>query len=234
MFSIANCITGLNLLCGCAALVAINDGNIVMVGGFFCLALLSDFLDGYVARWLKQESRLGIELDSLADVISFGTVPGFMIFKIIKDSSVLQGSNLNLSYCAFIIPLFSAFRLARFNIETSGNTKVFQGLPVPGMAILISGIYFSNFLNSPSPYLNQPFILIAIAVIVSFLMISRIPVIKLSMNRRFFKGHWFILLVLIVCFYFLLNGTYIAISVLMFIYVIYSIIYLKFSNKFNS
>jgi len=142
---------------------------------FFCilLAALFDFFDGFAARLLKAYSAIGKELDSLADVISFGLLPGVMVF------SLLQQSELHciIPFIGFLIPIFSAFRLAKFNIDERQTTS-FLGLPTPANAIFWGGaIYsYSEF------FIFQPWILCALALLFCTLLITEIPMFSLKVK----------------------------------------------------
>ncbi|MEO6190168.1 MAG: CDP-alcohol phosphatidyltransferase family protein, partial [Saprospiraceae bacterium] len=131
MFSFANILTSFNLFFGCLAVLSVCQNQAEKAMLFLGLGLLCDFLDGFVARWMKQESELGIQLDSLADVVSFGVLPGFMLYILLMNSIEHTSIPIEMSYFAFIITVMASFRLARFNIEADGKVKDFQGLPVP-------------------------------------------------------------------------------------------------------
>ena len=135
--SIPNTITLGNMACGLLAVLSIMRGDFTLAGILIALALVFDFLDGLVARALKVHSELGKQLDSLADVVSFGVAPGFFMYKLF----LLAGNTGEpvpefLAYLAFLIPLFSALLLAKFNIDTR-QTSFFIGMPTPANTLLI-------------------------------------------------------------------------------------------------
>ncbi|MBK9285921.1 MAG: CDP-alcohol phosphatidyltransferase family protein [Sphingobacteriaceae bacterium] len=153
---IPNAITCLNLLCGCLAIVKAMDGNIIMACYLVGLAALFDFFDGMAARILNVSSDIGKDLDSLADVVSFGVVPGIVMFRVLQftnnhyifSSMPHQGVPNSvhafdhyLPYIAFLIPIFSALRLAKFNNDDR-QVDAFIGLPTPANSIFFCSIAF--------------------------------------------------------------------------------------------
>lgn len=132
-FTIPNLLTLSNLFCGALAVVSALEGNLVCAFWLVMLSALCDFLDGFAARLLNQYSALGVQLDSLADMVSFGLVPSTVVFSILRTLE-FGGECGAWCYVAFIIVLFSALRLARFNIDESQH-EVFLGLPTPACSI---------------------------------------------------------------------------------------------------
>ena len=171
---IPNFITCLNLFSGCVASYLAFKSN--YEGAFIAilLAAVFDFMDGFAARLLKGYSAMGKELDSLADMISFGLAPGAIIFSLLTES----GTNEWLPFAGFLIPVFSGLRLAKFNIDDR-QTSSFLGLPVPANAIFWAGIVYSF-----SPFLtnNTWFFLILIGVF-CFLLVSEIPMFSLKFKN---------------------------------------------------
>lgn len=171
---IPNFITCLNLFSGCVASYLAFKSN--YEGAFIAilLAAVFDFLDGFAARLLKAYSAMGKELDSLADMISFGLAPGAIVFSLLTES----GTNEWLPFAGFLIPVFSGLRLAKFNIDDR-QTSSFLGLPVPANAIFWAGIVYSF-----SPFLtnNTWFFLILIGVF-CFLLVSEIPMFSLKFKN---------------------------------------------------
>lgn len=132
-FTIPNLLTLSNLFCGAMAVVAALEGNLVLTFWLVMLSAVCDFLDGFAARLLNQYSALGVQLDSLADMVSFGLVPSMVTFSILRTLE-FGGECGVWCYVAFIIVLFSALRLARFNIDESQHEE-FLGLPTPACSI---------------------------------------------------------------------------------------------------
>ena len=132
-FTIPNLLTLSNLFCGAMAVVSALEGNLVLAFWLVMLSALCDFLDGFAARLLNQYSALGVQLDSLADMVSFGLVPSTVVFSILRTLE-FGGEGGAWCYVAFIVVLFSALRLARFNIDDSQHEE-FLGLPTPACAL---------------------------------------------------------------------------------------------------
>lgn len=187
MKHLPNFITLLNLLAGCMAIVSISNGTLSYASWWLILALVFDLLDGTLARLLKARSDLGKQLDSLADVVSFGIAPGFMMYVLLDGFT----ENTYLPYLAFLLPVFAAIRLARFNIDPS-QEKDFRGLPVPAAALMILSIPMSlNCKLGGIPWLNDiyssPAGLIAIAIMLSALMVSPIRLFSLKISSIYWK-----------------------------------------------
>lgn len=171
---IPNFITCLNIFSGCIAIHFAFQSNYSAAFVAILLAAVFDFMDGFAARLLKAFSPMGKELDSLADVVSFGVAPGAIVF------SVLSGAGINewLPYFGFIIPAFSALRLAKFNIDER-QTSSFIGLPTPANAIFWAGLVFSytEFLVS------NWIVLLLLTLSFSLLLISEIPMFSLKFKN---------------------------------------------------
>ena len=177
---IPNFITSLNLFSGCIGVYLAFQGN---YQGAFIAILLSavfDFFDGFAARLLKAYSPMGKELDSLADVVSFGVVPGAIVFSLLTKTTIYEW----LPYLGFIIPVFSALRLAKFNIDER-QTSSFIGLPTPANAIFWAGLVFSyaDFL------IANVSILIALTLIFSYLLVAEIPMFALKFKNYTLKNN---------------------------------------------
>jgi len=177
---IPNFITCLNLFSGCVATLLAFKGN--YSGAFIAIlvAAVFDFLDGFAARMLKAYSPMGKELDSLADIISFGLAPGIIVFSLLTEANV----NEWLPYVAFSIPVFSGLRLAKFNIDDRQSTS-FIGLPVPANAIFWAGLVYSF-----SPFLlSNIWVLLILIGLFCYLLISEIPMFALKVNSLKWKAN---------------------------------------------
>ena len=161
MKQIPNLFTLLNLVFGCLAIVFILQNGITVSGNadganlidipekiwmaslFIGLAAVVDFLDGFVARLFKASSEMGKQLDSLADVVSFGVAPAMIMYQFLRLSYAQEESSLDTSIVwllpAFIIPCAAAWRLARFNLDTS-QSHTFKGMPVPAAGIFVASL----------------------------------------------------------------------------------------------
>ena len=144
LFTIPNCITLCNLLCGVASIICslvYNDLQLAFV--FICASAVADFFDGFAARLLRQYSALGVQLDSLADMVSFGVAPAMAMSVLCGQMPSAFGLNDVLCdvlcYIPFVVVAFSALRLAKFNIDETQKEE-FEGLPTPGSAILLASL----------------------------------------------------------------------------------------------
>ncbi len=179
--NIPNSITCLNLLSGCFACIYAIQGDYNAVALLIGLSALFDFMDGLAARLLHAYSPLGKELDSLADLISFGLAPGLMVLHFLQYNSTFQGAEPGqlqslLCYSALIIPVFSGLRLAKFNIDTRQTTS-FLGLPVPANALFWIGLCLTGLaMDTP---LNG-YLTIALILLFSWLLVSEVPMFSLK------------------------------------------------------
>ncbi len=226
MFTIPNILTGLNVLFGCIGAIMVMEGKFSMAISCVGFCLLFDFLDGFIARLIHQNSALGVQLDSLADVISFGLVPGLMVFKLIQ--SISPDMPEFFAMAGLILPVAAAFRLARFNVEATGESKDFRGLPVPAMAIFISGIYAMIFIEEWKPdfIINIAFFVVVI-IGMSVLMLSRAPVIKVNIHIDFIKKHIFLCTIYAICLFLLFFKIYHALSIAVLVHLLYSSLFQK-------
>ena len=201
---VPNLLTLGNLISGCLSIVFVLHDS--PTAGLLCIAisLLLDFLDGLVARALGVSSEIGIQLDSLADVISFGVAPAIMMFDLLFSMT----SNYALAFTAFLIPSFGAYRLARFNVEQS-STSHFSGLPIPAAALYFCGLFWLNHTTDcdtcQSPFGHPAFLLVSI-LLVSLLMVSRRPHFSFKMKSLAWKGNeyqWAYLFIVLVSIPFL-------------------------------
>lgn len=174
---VPNTITCCNLFSGCIATYAGFDGQYLMAFSFILLAAVFDFFDGFAARMLHAYSPIGKDMDSLADIVSFGLAPASMVFSILYNCMPI-GWHI-LSYMAFMIAIFSCLRLAKFNIDDRQTTS-FIGLPVPANAIFwASFVYSSNNLFA-SIYWEYYIILLAIFC---YLLVSEWPMFSLKIKN---------------------------------------------------
>ncbi|GAB3217471.1 CDP-diacylglycerol--serine O-phosphatidyltransferase [Algoriphagus aestuariicola] len=185
---IPNTLTLLNLLMGVIGIVWVLDGNILSGAIFILIAAGFDFLDGFAARLLRVQSEMGKELDSLADMVSFGVLPGLILFMMAKAASP-PGSYL--PYFTLIVPMLSAYRLAKFNLDTRQSER-FIGLPTPANALFLSAIpYLADRWPMLGEWLSNPLGLIGIAWIFAILLVSEIPLIALKFKSFSFAKNKF-------------------------------------------
>jgi CDP-diacylglycerol--serine O-phosphatidyltransferase len=173
---IPNTITCCNLFSGCIATYAGFDGQYAMAVTFILLSAVFDFFDGFTARWLHAYSPLGKELDSLADLVSFGLAPSAMVFCVLYDSLPVDWHFL--SYSAFFIVIFSALRLAKFNLDDRQATS-FIGLPVPANAIFWASFVFTS--SNLFAAVHWEIVLLLIALF-CYLLVAELPMFSLKMK----------------------------------------------------
>jgi CDP-diacylglycerol--serine O-phosphatidyltransferase len=184
-------------LCGFIAIIFAANGNLVTASWFILAAMIFDFLDGFSARLLKAYSDIGKELDSLADVVSFGVAPGLILYHILSNSFSQDAVNPDILKTVMIMivpaimPVCGAIRLAIFNLDSTQSTT-FRGLPIPANALaVISIVIAGNYTASPmiSSFMITPFLIIFLTIILSLLMVSRIPLLSLKVKNLKFKGN---------------------------------------------
>ena len=202
MFTIPNIITLLNAFFGTLALYSVLSGQTAWLPLLLGISLFADFADGLVARLLKQSSPIGKELDSLADVISFGAVPGAIFYLLLCKTIGIEGlvfeqPQTYLPALGFMITVFSALRLAKFNTDTR-QTENFIGLNTPANTIFALGLLLTvenNSFGLVDLLLNLPLLLILISLL-SYLLISEIPIISFKFKKFAWKGNEFRLIFL--------------------------------------
>jgi CDP-diacylglycerol--serine O-phosphatidyltransferase len=236
---IPNAITCCNLLCGCLAIVQSFEGNLVYAAYLVGLAAVFDFFDGFAARLLRVASPIGKDLDSLADMVTFGVVPGFVMYKMILNTvffEVNMNSNKSwasdhisyLSYIAFLIPVFSAIRLAKFNNDVRQSDS-FIGLPTPANAIFICSIPLIMEYSKIDISFN-PYTLIVISVVFSLLLVSEIPLFALKFRNFSWRGNRIRYSFLALSLILLITLQFVGISLVILLYILMSVItnfYLK-------
>ncbi len=197
---IPNTITCLNLFSGCIACVMAFEANYMLALGFIILSAVFDFFDGMLARVLKAPSPIGKDLDSLADDISFGVAPALMVFTLFKEMvypSFLTGLSDYFPYLAFILAVFSALRLAKFNVDVR-QTSSFIGLPVPANALFWGALIVGSHSLLVSEKFS-PLYLLALIFLFSWLLISEIPMFSLKFKNLTWKDNKIQFLFLAVC-----------------------------------
>jgi CDP-diacylglycerol--serine O-phosphatidyltransferase len=200
MRHIPNLLTSLNLVSGFISIIFILNGEIITASWFILAAMVFDFLDGFAARALKAYSEIGKELDSLADLVSFGVAPGLIIYHLLCASLISDNQivfhNPDVTSLIFIIvpaimPVCAALRLAIFNLDTSQATS-FKGLPTPANALaVVSLILGGHFSGSafPGSFMTSSVALIILSLALCILMVTRIPLLSLKFKSLKFKGN---------------------------------------------
>jgi CDP-diacylglycerol--serine O-phosphatidyltransferase len=229
---IPNAITLLNLVCGCLAIISTFHKTFELSALLVVMAAVLDFFDGFAARMLKVHSEMGKQLDSLADMVTFGVVPGFVMYQLIifaiGSGSAYIGHDepvWYLAYTAMLIPVFSAYRLAKFNIDTRQSDS-FIGVPTPANALFICFLPMLMIPdgNAIAEFLLKPYVLIAICTILSYLMIAEIPLIALKFKNFTLKGNEWRYALIILTFIMLILLKLKAVPLIIILYVILSLL----------
>lgn len=249
MKQIPNLFTLLNLMFGCMAIVfVLQNGIAVMYGAdgaqlvdmpekiwlaslFIFLAAGVDFLDGFVARLFKVSSGMGKQLDSLADMVSFGVAPGLIIYQFLRMSFMKQENGLDVSLVwllpALLIPCAAAYRLARFNIDDSQQYG-FKGVPVPAAGLLIASlplIYWNADNGTIVKILLNKWVLYLVTLFLSYLMVSKLPILAFKFKDFSVKNNLprfilFIIAVIAAIFF-----KWLAIPVIFIFYIVLSLVF---------
>jgi len=235
---IPNALTILNLVCGLISLTLTIKGNYVNAALFIFVAALFDFLDGNAARILKAHSELGKQLDSLADVVSFGAAPGLMIFQMIlvqsAGSSNIPEKMYITPYFAMLIPVCSALRLAKFNIDLRQGVN-FIGIPTPANAIFFAsiplvifvqpGLFSLIHLDFLVTFFSNTRILTILAVFFSYLLISDFKIFSMKFKNLKWKGNQLQYIFLISSFILFILFFLSAIPIIIVLYILISIFF---------
>lgn len=228
---IPNSITCCNLLSGCISIVLLCNGYVTAAGVMIFAAAVFDFFDGFAARLLKAYSPLGAQLDSLSDVVSFGVAPSFIIYHYLSQQPTANSLSIEISgfniipFAAFFLAIFAELRLAKFNIDDRQTTS-FIGLPTPAMGLFMASLPFTlknESLAFIGNLITNPYFLLTIVAIFSYLMVSEIPFFSLKIKNLRFKEniHIYILAIFaIVAFIFL---GFAAIPFVMLFYIVEAI-----------
>ena len=230
---IPNAITCGNLISGCFSILFLAMGMPVKAAIMIFVAGLFDFLDGFSARLLHAHSPIGADLDSLSDVVSFGVAPGFIMYWLMSryfDSRLwlfewwrpIGGFNV-LPCLAFLLPVFSAIRLAKFNIDDT-QTTTFRGLPAPGMAIFVASLpLMLNQIGHLFDGMLSYWVCLVLTIVFSYLMVSPWRFFSFKMKSARWKGNevrWIFLIVAVVGFAIF---RFLALPFIMVVYVLLSI-----------
>ncbi|MDB2630953.1 CDP-alcohol phosphatidyltransferase family protein [Ulvibacter sp.] len=237
---IPNIITSLNLLCGCVAIMFAVSGDLVSASFFAFAGIFLDFFDGLAARVLNAQSQVGLQLDSLADVVTSGVLPGIVMVQLLSEA--LTGTSLDISaifsstsnntsiesYLPFIgllIAVASGYRLAKFNVDTR-QTASFIGLPVPANTLLILSLpLIISFQASQqiTEVILTPWFLIIITLVSCVLLNAEIPLFGLKFKTWNFKDNAVRYLFLIASILLLVVLKFIAIPIIIFLYILVSL-----------
>ena len=237
---IPNIITSLNLLCGCVAIMFAVSGDLVSASFFAFAGIFLDFFDGLAARVLNAQSQVGLQLDSLADVVTSGVLPGIVMVQLLSEA--LTGNSLEVStifssisnntsiesYLPFIgllIAVASGYRLAKFNVDTRQTTS-FIGLPVPANTLLILSLPLIISFQAGqqiTEVILTPWFLIIITLVSCVLLNAEIPLFGLKFKTWNFKDNAVRYLFLISSILLLVVLKFIAIPIIIFLYILVSL-----------
>ncbi len=235
---IPNTLTALNLFCGSIAVLAFLNHFYLLGIILVFTAALADFLDGFVARLLKVQSELGKQLDSLADMISFGFVPGTILYiALLKTqtetsfSELIESKNY-IPFIGFLITVFSGLRLAKFNIDTRQSTS-FIGLPTPANTIFFITLPILWLVDDTQriayQIISNQYILIALTVVFSYLLIAELPLLALKFKNFSWKDNKYKYILIACAIVFSMTLKTIAIPSIIISYIVISLI-----NNFSS
>ncbi len=229
---IPNLITLLNMLSGILSIFMIMEGKAEAAAYFIFLAAIFDFFDGAAARLLNAKSEIGAQLDSLADVVSFGVAPGFILFHMLSISHGQPLSSNNeinfIPFLSFLVPIFGALRLAKFNTDDE-QTESFKGLPIPAMAILVASLPLIReelYQDRELFYMviTNTYFLITVSVAGSLLMVSNMPMFSLKFKSLGFKTNMTKYIFLIISVLLLIFFQIIAIPFIILVYLFMSLV----------
>ncbi|PHR15196.1 MAG: phosphatidylserine synthase [Aequorivita sp.] len=237
---IPNIITSLNILCGCVAILFAISGDLITASFFVFLGIFFDFFDGLAARLLKAQSEVGLQLDSLADVITSGVAPGVVMYQMLNlsyfhqmqtltETFSLEGWNVSfknyLPLIGLLIVIASAYRLAKFNVDTR-QTSGFIGLPTPANALLILSLplilQFQYSELAETIILNRWF-LIGMTLLSCILLNAEIPLFALKYKTWDFKSNAVRYIFLIICVVLLVLLKFLAIPFIILLYILLSL-----------
>lgn len=231
---IPNFITSLNLVAGSLAVFFAIDGHLVWAGLFICLAAVFDFLDGFAAQFLNAKTEIGKQLDSFADVISFGLAPGAILFTLLEFSLFERNQPIYeisarwyewlILFSAFLIPVFGAIRLARFNVRAAEN--FFRGLPIPANALFWAS--FGLMLEFPE---NQELLkilystknLVILGIFMAGMMVINLPMFSFKFKSIKFNENWFRYLYIIIAILFFVFFNVYGLTLAIFFYILLNV-----------
>jgi CDP-diacylglycerol---serine O-phosphatidyltransferase len=233
---IPNFITTINLFCGCCALVCVFNELFFWAFIFLLIAGIADYADGMAARLLNVKSPMGKELDSLADMVSFGLVPGAIIYMLLTKAPLEIESDFPVKWWAlagFIITVFSALRLARFNLDDR-QTDDFIGLNTPACTMFVTGLMLIYAFDTKGlgSLVIQPIFLYSVVVLFSFLLVVEIPMFSFKFKGMKWQGNESRIVFMILAILLLIFLKEIAFSLIILLYILYSLTrYFIFKNS---
>lgn len=227
---IPNILTLGNLLCGTIATIYAIYEDFNSAAVFVLIGILLDFFDGFVARLLKVSGYLGKQLDSLADMVTSGVVPGLIMFQLINANSEISSINneflLNGSLFGLVLTLGACYRLAKFNLDTRQSDS-FIGLPTPAMCLFVISlplIQENSNLHVVENLLESNYFLIGITLLLTFLMNAEISLFSLKFKEYSFAKNYIKYVFIIVSILMIIGLQYISIPLIILLYVLISVL----------
>jgi CDP-diacylglycerol---serine O-phosphatidyltransferase len=231
---IPNALTLANLLAGCVAVVCLLYQHYAAAVLLLLAGGVADFADGFVARMLKVQSAIGRELDSLADMVSFGLAPGVILYMMLQNGGEGEATELYLpGLPAFLLTGASALRLAKFNID-SRQTDQFLGLPTPAATMLVVGLllWYQQDVWGCRVWLSQPVSLYGLVAVLSYLLLSELPMFSFKFKKGGWQGNEIRIIFAVVALVSLLLAGVLALAPLIFGYILLNVI--RYFLKFNA
>lgn len=217
LFTLPNLLTLCNLVSGSLAVVfTLRYDGLQMAFFMIVAAAVFDFLDGFAARLFHSYSALGVQLDSLADVVSFGLAPSAILLSMFESA----GGVGEIGYGVFLLAAFSALRLAKFNIDDRQHDR-FIGLPTPAAALFVAS---AGYMFEAQMFTIHPAGVLAVAVVLAALLVSEIPMFALKFKHYAFKGNEIRYIFLALSLLALLVLGFGAITLIILLYVLISIV----------
>lgn len=227
---IPNLLTLGNLFCGTIATIFAVQGNFEGAALYVVIGIFFDFLDGFVARLLNVSGELGKQLDSLADMVTSGVVPGIIISKLIQNnflnsSKPFDDRFFDISLIGLIITLGACYRLAKFNIDTRQSNS-FIGLPTPAMCLFVISlplIQKHTEIQFVLDLIGNNYFLIVLTVVLTYLMNAELPLFSLKFKDYSLKNNWITYLFLAISFLLIITINYLSIPIIIILYILLSI-----------
>jgi CDP-diacylglycerol--serine O-phosphatidyltransferase len=235
---IPNFLTLLNLLSGTIAIIFAMQGQLVIAAYLVFLGIFFDFFDGFFARLLNVQGELGKQLDSLADVVTSGVVPGLVLYQLLKTNQSVTFFNTTIvswqtnsvefiPFIALIIPLAAAYRLAKFNIDER-QTDSFIGLPTPASTLVVLSlpliIHYSTF-DAVVNLIQNKWFLVVLALILSYLMNAEIPLFSLKFKNFSWKNNQLKFVFLVITLLLVVVFQFVAIPLVILVYILLSVFF---------
>jgi len=222
-----NAITCANLFSGCVGIVFAFQGNSIVAAYALFMAAIFDFFDGFASRVLQSFSRIGKDLDSLADIVSFGVLPSVILYQLFLQTPAVPGIWNYLTFIAFLVPVFSALRLAKFNVDTR-QAEMFIGLPTPANGILIASLpLILQQYPELSQYILNRWVLSVFTVVMCALLVAELPLLSLKFKNTNLDQNIYRYLLLLFSAILILFFKFAAVPAVIFIYIALSVIQFK-------